>query len=265
MYKVIIVEDEDLIRKGLAYTFNWLDYDCIIAGEAANGKEALEKIEEVKPDIVITDIKMPLLDGLDMLASFQERSFETIIITGYAEFDYAKQAIKLGVSEFLLKPINHDEMGEVLRKLIKKLKNKHMVQTIREKVHDFSEINLLDTKFYFHDTNYESKYIPIVLEYIEKNYNKKISIDQIAHNIGISSTYLSKKFKKETNHTFNDFLNKYRIQKSLHLMHDSDYRIYEIAEIVGYSEYKYFSQVFKSYMGHSPSEFMQTDIYIVKD
>lgn len=261
MFEVIIVEDEDLIRKGLAYTFNWLSYDCVVIDEACNGKEGLEKIDKKKPDIVITDIKMPLLDGLGMLKSFDKRQFETVIITGYAEFEYAKQAIDLDVSDFILKPIDHDELGKVIEKLIVKIKKKQMVKVISENVKDFSDIVLLDEKLYFKNSTYKSRLIPKVLKYIETYYSEKASIEIIAGQLEVSTTYLSRKFKEDTKHTFNDFLNKYRLQKALEFMYKDEMKIYEIAEKVGFSEYKYFSRVFKSYFDHSPSEFMQVKLY----
>lgn len=262
MFKVIIIEDEDLIRKGLAYTFDWLSYDCIVVGGASNGLEAIELINQTKPDIVITDIKMPIMDGLEMLGLFVTRDFETIIITGYAEFEYAKKAIKYEVSDFLLKPINHNELAKVIVKLTTKIKKKFMIKSIQEKVKAYSDIALVDLEYYYQDTNYESRYTPKVLKFIEDNYNHKISIDTIADVLEVSANYLSKKFKEDTKHTFNDFLNKFRIQKALEFMYDSDMKIYEIAEKVGYSEYKYFSAVFKNYLHHSPSEFMQSNLFI---
>jgi two-component system response regulator YesN len=264
VYKVLIVEDEDLIRKGLVFSFDWLSYDCVIVGEAENGRKGLESIHSLKPDIVVTDIRMPIMDGIEMLGTLQDRGFETIIITGYAEFRYAKKAIQFGVSEFLLKPVNHLELGEVLEKIISKVKKKHIVETIQEKAKPFSEISILDMEIYLHETSYDSRYVPRVLDFIIENYGSKISIDQIADDLGVSGTCLSKKFKEETKHTFNEFLNRYRIQKALEYMRDGDLRIYEIAELVGFSEYKYFSQVFKNYTKYTPSDFMQTEIFIRK-
>ncbi|VDN46631.1 DNA-binding response regulator [Petrocella atlantisensis] len=262
MFRVVIVEDEDLIRKGLIYSFDWINYDCIVVGESPNGKDGLEVITELKPDIVITDIKMPFMDGLQMLEAIENRNFETVIITGYAEFEYAKKAIKYQVSEYLLKPINHDELGMVIENLIYKIKNKQMIATLKKQVKSFSDLTLLESDVYFNESNYECRYIPDMLRYIEDHYNKKISIEDLADELELSTTYLSRKFKEETKHTFSDFLNKFRIQKSLELMTDGDYKIYEIAEKVGFSEYKYFSQVFKNYMQSSPSEFLQSNVFL---
>lgn len=264
MYKVIIIEDEDLIRKGIAYTFNWLEYDCVVVGEAQNGKEGIMKIKSLKPDIVITDIKMPILNGLEMLKSIEERFFETIIITGHAEFQYAKQAIKLGVSDFILKPIDENELAEIIIKLTKKIKKESILERIHNQVQDLSEFEIFDYKFYLDKSNLKSKYVADTIEIIINNYNRKITIEEIAEKVGVSPSYLSKKFKKETGHAFNDFLNKYRIHDALIRIQNSNDKIYEIAEKVGFSDYKYFSQVFKNYIKYSPTEFMNLDVIIKK-
>ena len=97
MYKVLIVEDEDIIRKGLMFMVNWQQAGCVVAGEAADGLEGLEKIRETRPDIVIVDINMPVMDGLEMLEkSIQEYGYDAIIVSGYSEFEYARKAITLG-------------------------------------------------------------------------------------------------------------------------------------------------------------------------
>lgn len=118
MYKVLIVEDEDIMRKGLMFMPKWQEIDCIVVGEAANGKEGLEKIQKHKPDIVIVDINMPVMDGLEMLEkSIREYGYDAIIISGYGEFDYARRGISLGVSEYLLKPVNYSKLYEAIRKI----------------------------------------------------------------------------------------------------------------------------------------------------
>ena len=100
MYKVLIVEDEDIIRKGLLFMVNWQDADCVVVGEAADGLEGLEKIRDTSPDIVVVDINMPVKDGLSMLEdSIEEYGYDAIIVSGYSDFEYARKAIRLGVTE----------------------------------------------------------------------------------------------------------------------------------------------------------------------
>ena len=109
MYRVLIVED--IIRKGIAYTMDWVSMGCTIIGEAANGREGVEKIQELKPDIVLADIMMPVMDGIEMIRKGQEiADFKAIIMTSYADFEYAKKAIDLGVSAYLMKPVDGEEL-----------------------------------------------------------------------------------------------------------------------------------------------------------
>ena len=111
MYRVILVEDEDIIRRGIRSTVPWEQHGCIVAGEARNGEEGRALIERLEPDIVITDINMPVCSGLEMIAQTKcQYDYVTIILTGYSEFEYAKEAIKLGVAQYLSKPINGEEL-----------------------------------------------------------------------------------------------------------------------------------------------------------
>jgi two-component system response regulator YesN len=122
MLKILIAEDEDIIRKGLVFTIDWLSMDCVIAAEAADGEEGLQKIIEHKPDVVITDIKMPKMDGIEMVRrGLEYTKFESLILTSYAEFEYAKKAIELKAYDYLLKPIDEYKIVEVIQKLHDKL------------------------------------------------------------------------------------------------------------------------------------------------
>ena len=118
MLRILIAEDEDIIRKGLVYTIDWLSMDCVVVAEASNGKEGLEKILEYRPDVVIADICMPYLDGIDMIRQASESvKFVSLVLTSYAEFDYACRAIDARVREYLLKPIDEAKLAEIMKKI----------------------------------------------------------------------------------------------------------------------------------------------------
>ena len=118
MHKVLIVEDEDIMRKGLMFMPKWQEVDCIVVGEAVSGQDGLEKIRRLQPDIVIVDINMPVMDGLEMLEkSIEEYGYDAIIVSGYGEFEYAQKGISLGVTEYLLKPIDYTKLYEAIRKI----------------------------------------------------------------------------------------------------------------------------------------------------
>ncbi|KGK89971.1 response regulator [Clostridium sp. HMP27] len=256
MYKILVVEDEDIIRKGLIYMVDWLKVNCVIAGEASDGKEGIEKIKEIKPDIVITDIKMPYKDGIEMLEeTIFEHEYETIIISGYSEFEYAKKAIKLNVTEYLLKPIDFEYLYETIEKLTEKIQSKNKIKEVMNKFSNMQSSEVLDIGYYEKQT-FKTKYVRKMIKFIETKYNCKISLEDLSKEINVSSAYLNTKFKEETSYTFNDFLNRYRILQSIALLKQGNLKIYEIAEEVGFKDYKYFIEVFKKYIGYSPSKFL---------
>ena len=118
MLKILVVEDEDIIRKGLVYTIDWISMGYVVVGEAPNGEEGLNLIRETHPDVVIADIKMPKMDGITMLReALKEVTFKSLILTSYAEFDYAQKAISLQVSDYILKPVDEEKLMETMRKL----------------------------------------------------------------------------------------------------------------------------------------------------
>ena len=134
MYRVLIVEDEDIIRKGIAYTMDWMSMDCVIAGEAANGKEGVEKILELRPDIVVADIMMPYMNGIEMIRSTKDQvPYKSILLTSYAEFSYAKQAIDLKVSDYLMKPVEEEEIRKAIEKVTGEIrKNRRLPESVRD-------------------------------------------------------------------------------------------------------------------------------------
>lgn len=259
MYKVIVVEDEDIIRKGLIYLVDWLKVDCVVVGEAKDGKDGLNKIKELKPDIVITDIKMPYKDGIEMIEeTIIEYDYEAIVISGYSEFEYAKKAIKLNVTEYLLKPIDFEYVYETIEKLTGKIQSKTKIKEIMKKAHTIKSSNILNISYYENQT-FKVRYVKKMINFIKTKYKYKISLEDLSSEINISSAYLNTKFKEETSYTFNDFLNRYRILQSMKLLKQGNLMIYEIAEEVGFKDYKYYIKVFKKYIGYSPSKFLDTN------
>jgi len=120
MYKIIIVDDEPIIVRGLSQTISWETYNCKVVGTGSNGKEGLELISKLKPNILISDINMPGMDGLTMIASLKSQfpNLQICILTGYRDFDYAQRAIHLGVTRYLLKPSKMNELIEALTIMI---------------------------------------------------------------------------------------------------------------------------------------------------
>ena len=118
MLKVLVVEDEELIRRGIVLTTDWASLDCVVIAEASNGEEGLKIALEKKPDIIIADIRMPKMDGLEMLKELRnnESTACVIILTSYSSFEYARSALRLGVFDFVLKPFHDGELEDVIRR-----------------------------------------------------------------------------------------------------------------------------------------------------
>jgi len=117
MYKVIVVEDETMVRRGIILTIDWAALDCVIAGEAANGEEGAELAVRLSPDIIVTDVKMPRMDGVEMITKLREQGCRAkfIILTAYSDFKYAQSALRLGVSDYLLKPLRDGDLEQAVR------------------------------------------------------------------------------------------------------------------------------------------------------
>lgn len=256
MLKVIIVEDEDLIRKGLIHTVDWLNLDCTIVGEASDGEEGLKLINDLRPDLVITDIKMPLMDGIEMLEQAKSlHRFHSIILTSYSDFEYAKKAISLKVYEYLLKPIDEEKLIQIVEKVKIEINDEKIIGDIKEKTKINNNLSLVDLDIYIFSKEENNYYVEEALREIKENYHTKISIETIASKLGVSPSYLSRKFRDVTSQTFVDMLNKYRVQKAVELLNAGKYRVYEISDMLGFNEYKHFSNVFKKYTQLTPSEF----------
>lgn len=247
MLKVIVVEDEELVRKGIVLTVDWGSMDCVVVGEASNGAEGIEIAQKHKPDLIITDVRMPVMDGVEMIRRLQEQSSTAsyIILTAYSDFTYAHNALKLGVADYLLKPFTDQDFEQA----VEKVKSKQAQHSAAAQ----SPLPIL--RFNLEKGN-KSKYVEQAVAYIRQNYsNPDISVSMVAEYLDISEGYLSRIFKKETDYTFINYLTHYRIHSAMNLLKDTRMKIYEVADKVGYLDTTYFSTLFKRLIGVSPSEF----------
>ena len=246
MLKVLVVEDEELIRKGIALAVDWAALDCVVVGEAANGREALEAVKRYHPSLIITDLKMPEMDGLEMLAALREQGnpVYVIILTAYDSFAYAQQALRLGAVDFLLKPFHDGELEQAVLNL-----QKRMEQTQQPEEPFLPGLKKGD----------KSKYVLQTTDYISRHYgDQSISVSSIARELGLSESHLSHLFRKETDYTILNYLTRYRIHRAMKLLRDCRMKVYEVAEQVGYRDITCFSATFKKVAGVSPSEYQDT-------
>ena len=251
MYRVILVEDEDIIRRGIRSTVPWEQHGCIVAGEARNGEEGRALIERLEPDIVITDINMPVCSGLEMIAQTKcQYDYVTIILTGYSEFEYAKEAIRNGVSDYVLKPLNTEEMGEALDRAVLECRNIRIVRSKSAEAQEKTPMLLPQG-----ETAGRDAVVDRLLEYIAQNYAHKLTLSDMAETLHYSDRYLSQKFQKVLGTTVIEYLNRYRLQKALQMLQNCT-PLSTVGWDCGIVDYKYFSHVFRKYLGCSPREYL---------
>ncbi|MBE5966767.1 MAG: response regulator [Lachnospiraceae bacterium] len=248
MYKVVIVDDEPIIVEGISRMIPWKEYHCRIAGVANDGMEGAKVIRKYRPHMIITDISMPDLDGLGMIAGLKSEfpDMEISILTGYGKFEYAQKAINLGVTRFLLKPSNMDELIEAITTMIHNLQWKNL----------FPEDELQESDQEDRSDSEASNFIVnSALKYMEQNYAHKITLSEVAEKTYVSQWHLSKLLNRTMEQNFSEILNNIRIKEAQKLLCDPQLRIGDIAEMVGFVDLAHFSRVFKKNMGISANEY----------
>ncbi len=243
MLRVLVVEDEEMIRKGIVLATDWQSLGCVVVGEASNGEEGIEKAEAVRPSLLITDLKMTKMDGLEMIARLRERGCGAyvIILTAYDSFAYAQTAIRLGAVDFLLKPFHDGDLENAVLALQKKIEGQKKSASAQ----------LPDVR-----SGAKSRYVQEAMDYIAKSCaDPGLSIGQVAAGLGLSEGHLSHLFKKATGLTVGGYLTRCRMQKAMTLLKEGKLRVYEVAEAVGYKDITYFSGTFKKLTGMSPTEY----------
>jgi len=248
LIKVMIVDDEKYVRMGIKNDTDWALIGCEVVAEASNGEMALDMAGQFRPDLVISDIKMPKMDGIELAGRLLEKYPDTkvIFLTAYNEFEYARQAVRLGVSDYLLKPFHDGELEGAIQRLLHLHPNASAAQAELE-----NEMIPLKRK-----EEIENRYVQAAIEYIEKNYSDKdFSIGKLSESISVSEGHISRLFKAETEISINNYLTRYRIRKSMDFLKDVQSKVYEVAEKVGYQDIAYFSNTFKKLVGTAPSEY----------
>lgn len=270
MYRVLIVEDEKVIRQGIIYVVDWTALDCVVAGEAENGQQGLEMIERFSPDIVITDVRMPLMDGLEMIRRGREnRNFEAILLSAYDDFDYVRRALKLEACEYLLKPVNNEELMQAIENACRKTERKNKLRQMENAWKEIGMKNdggppegpeMVENAGTLAEGKQEklSFYPAKMVRYVQQHYRERISLQNLSETYEVSAAWLSREFKKEMGCSFNDFLNRYRIHRAIRIMSEKKVRVYELAQLCGFSDYKYFVSIFHKYMDCTPTEFMES-------
>ena len=256
MYRrtILIVDDEPRTRQGLKRTLDtWAkgEYQIITA---ANAEETIEIMRQQKIDILLTDIRMPEMTGLELLKVIKEQNMSPVIIviSAYSEFEYAHEALRLGVINYLLKPISKKNLIEAVEDAVKAVEKQERAGMI-EKVVD---IKLVDA-----NTQNPSNRLPIreALDYINQHLKNELSQKEVADHVHLNPSYLSVLFKDHVKLTFSEYVTRRRIQRAKELLMSTNLPIADIAEESGYKTAKYFIKIFKEMEGETPSAYRKNN------
>ena len=243
-YKIVIAEDEELQLNSLVKKVEKFCPGFTVVGTAQTGSQAYKLICEKSPDILISDIRMPVMTGIELMEKarimFPELQF--IIISGFSEFEYARSAIRLQVSDYLLKPVETEELQKALNKIRLKLQERAQEES---------------AAFNGDSENKTAEQVAFaVIEYLQHHYNEEVNLNQIASALHYSPSYLTKIFVQQYDTTPSKYMISLRMQKAQQLLaHNPELSVRQIGETVGYPEQGYFSRIFKKYVGVSPLEY----------
>ena len=242
MYHVFMADDEPWVLIGLKNLIDWKEEGFEIGGEARDGESAWERISHLSPDLIISDIRMPGLNGLDLLDKIRKTGTEAevIFISGYTDFEYARSALRLGCSDYLIKPVEPGELLGAVRRIREKLDVVHGEQTNEEKTSGYLSEKVL---------------VKEVLAYIGKHYGENITLSEMAQKYRLSDGYFSGMIKKKTGKSFSEHLTEQRIRKAQEFLSSTNQSIAQIAQDVGYHDYFYFIKVYKKITGMTPAAY----------
>ena len=240
--RIIVAEDEPRALKGLCSLIAAAGKEYEVIAQASDGRQALEIIPVLKPDVVFTDIRMPFLDGIELIKALQKYNLTTryVITSAFAEFEYAQKAIQAGVAEYLLKPLTLEDMIPVLNALKAEVKGGGRKTAVRKTAENYPNAHYLVVQ---------------AIGMVEDGYSSKISQETIAGCLGMTQEYFSYLFHKDTKIKFSDFVRDYRIGVAKQLLREPGCRVQEVSYAVGYGDPKYFSKIFRKATGMTPLEY----------
>lgn len=233
--RLVIADDEPYIRTNLKALFPWRELGYEISASFSNGLDALNYLETIGADVLLTDIQMPVMDGLSLLKQLHKHQIpvRTVILSAYTEFEYAKQGIQYGAVDYIVKPISYEEITDVFTSLHRAICGPGAQETP--------------------DT------LTRIICYME-DHLADATLEGAASQIHLSTDYLSRLFRKKTGTSFSEYLLNTRMKEAGALMKQIHLSIGEIASRLGYKNPKNFTRAFRNYYGMAPTEYRrQTD------
>jgi len=239
MYRLLIVDDEEDIRRGLAELFPWGEIGFEVAGTAENGRQAFELVAAGRVDAILSDIRMPVMTGIELARALTEAGLAVpiVFLSAYRDFSYARQALRYGVRDYVLKPTDYADLRSVFLKLKRELdRGRHAAGRARGggRVPHGAD-----------------PFVTAVRGHVERDC-AHASLKGAARAVGMNPQYVSRLFRERTGENFHVFLARTRMEEAARLLRDGGYRAYEVSEMVGYSNQKNFTRAFKRHFGVAP-------------
>ena len=234
--RVLLVDDEIMIREGFRRLFDWEAHDCQVVGEAADGMEALAQIDILRPDIVIMDINIPIMNGLKVIQVSRMKHPNTafVIVSGYDDFSYCREALRLQITDYILKPVNYEEFGTCIDNL---------------------KISLFQKRLSAEPEQQEERTFTGITRYLQEHLAEEMSLSILAEQFHLNPQYISQLFKSEIGVGFLAYLTNIRMEKAKKLLLSTSLPIADVAEQSGYADYRVFTKVFKKSEGITPSQY----------
>lgn len=246
MIRLLIAEDEKMIREGLVSTVPWTRMGFEVVGSTNNGVGALEMAKRLDPQLILMDIRMPKMDGLELLEIVHREMprIKVVILSGYDDFSYAQKALRLGALDYLLKPVDLALITETM-----------------ERVRDQIGLPLGEIPSE-PDSDQQHRLLLQISEYLHAHFQEDLRIEDLAKRVGLSPSYFSHLFNKTHGLGLREYLNKLRISEACRLLSTSPLKVYEIATLVGFTDYKYFSLVFHKVTGSTPTRYRPPESHL---
>lgn len=236
-YRVLLVDDEAIILDGMTQLFDWNSHNCEIVGRAMDGISALSKVISLHPDIVVMDINIPFLNGLEVVKKLRawNQLLRFIIVSGYDDFHYCQDALRLSVDDYILKPVDFLTFGKVVDASIKALE----------------DMRLRDGHLRLQSEDRDR--VREMVCWIDQHYNEDITLEKLSDKFHLCGSYISKLFKASLGTNYFSYLTHIRLNKARQLLMTTDHSISEIAELTGYKDYRTFTRAYKLFAGRLPS------------
>lgn len=246
MYRTLLVEDDRALRYVYSRMNGWEKHGFLIAGEASTGVQAIDFIKENPVDVIFTDIRMPFMDGIEMMKIMKEQRPDLlfVFVSSYNEFEYAREGLRMGAVDYVVKPMTAKDLERVLERLCSRLAEQNQEDAIG------LFRNIVET-----EVKWEEPILQNMCRYLNENVKRNLTLEEVAEGLKLNKDYLGKVVKNRTGLKFRDLYNLFKMEHAKPLIKSGKYKVYEISELLGYASADYFTRLFKNSTGMTPEEY----------